>query len=219
MQTPQQLPQVLARIAEILAQIGEELAFVEEGKDTGLLPINSLVMDLEELPRDGAPEAFAAGLTAVRGWLDQILDGPGNFSDQSIRFLNDWHGWMSSVLTPWKGGREMPKVPAAWNASPAGVGAAPVAGLSAAPKTLPAPAANADESAVHLHLAEDSELLREFHSESLELLQTIEQGVLLLEENPSDAGTINSIFRAFHTFKGGAGLLHLDALRDLAHDL
>ena len=41
----------------------------------------------------------------------------------------------------------------------------------------------------------------------------------MLEENPADAGTINSIFRAFHTFKGGAGFLHLDALRDLAHDL
>ena len=28
-----------------------------------------------------------------------------------------------------------------------------------------------------------------------------------------------SIFRAFHTFKGAAGFLHLHALRDLAHDL
>ena len=50
-------------------------------------------------------------------------------------------------------------------------------------------------------------------------MQGIEQGVLVLEENPADAATINSIFRAFHTFKGAAGFLHLDALRDLAHDL
>ncbi|MFM7216170.1 MAG: chemotaxis protein CheA, partial [Verrucomicrobiota bacterium] len=42
---------------------------------------------------------------------------------------------------------------------------------------------------------------------------------LVLEERPTDANTINSIFRAFHTFKGGAGFLHLDALRDLAHNL
>ena len=41
----------------------------------------------------------------------------------------------------------------------------------------------------------------------------------MLEENPTDAPTIDSIFRAFHTFKGGAGFLHLDAMRDLAHDL
>ncbi len=82
-----------------------------------------------------------------------------------------------------------------------------------------APQPAADEPAIRLNLADDSELLREFHSESLELLQSIEQGVLRLEQDPTDAATINSIFRAFHTFKGSAGLLNLDALRDLAHDL
>src|SRR5678816_3312237 len=46
-----------------------------------------------------------------------------------------------------------------------------------------------------------------------------DQGVLVLEENPTNADTINSIFFFFFTLKGGAGLLHLDALRDLAHDL
>jgi two-component system, chemotaxis family, sensor kinase CheA len=41
----------------------------------------------------------------------------------------------------------------------------------------------------------------------------------VLESNPADATTINSIFRALNTFKGGAGFLHLDALRDLEHEL
>src|SRR5882757_7323249 len=41
---PQQKAPVLARASEILAQLGEELAFVEAGKDTGLLPVNSLGM-------------------------------------------------------------------------------------------------------------------------------------------------------------------------------
>ena len=80
-------------------------------------------------------------------------------------------------------------------------------------------ATEADEPSIRLNLAEDLALLREFHGESVELLQSIEQGVLVLEENPTDAPTIDSIFRAFHTFKGGAGFLHLDAMRDLAHDL
>ncbi len=91
---------------------------------------------------------------------------------------------------------------------------------SASPKSAPVPAAEGEEPAVRaLNLTVDSDLLREFHSESLELLQFIEQGVLVLEANPTDSETINSIFRAFHTFKGGAGLLGLGALRDLAHDL
>ncbi len=210
---------VAERAAEILAQMGEELAFVEAGKDTGLLPINSLVMDFEELPRQGVPAVLATGLAAVRALLDRILDGSGKFTDESIRFLNEWHARMSSVLTAWERGGEMPPVPATWKPSTAGVAPAPAANPRAAPSATPPPQADADEPAIRLNLADDSELLREFHSESLELLQTIEQGVLRLEENPTEAGTINSIFRAFHTFKGGAGFLHLDAVRDLAHDL
>ena len=108
MAPPQHNAPVLVRAAEILAQVGEELAFVEAGKDTGLLPINSLVMDFEELPREGAPAVLATGLAAVRALLDQILDGPGKFTGESIRFLNEWHSWMSSVLTAWERGGEMP---------------------------------------------------------------------------------------------------------------
>jgi two-component system chemotaxis sensor kinase CheA len=199
--------------------VGEELAFVEAGRDTGLLPINSLVMDFEELPREGAPAVLAAGLVAARVLLDQILDGTGKFTDESFRFLNEWHAWMSSVLTAWERGREMPPVPAAWNQSAGGAGAAPGTDARTASAKLPAPPPVADEPAIRLNLADDAELLREFHGESQELLQNIEQGVLVLEEKPADADTINSIFRAFHTLKGGAGLLHLGALQDLAHDL
>ena len=88
---------------------------------------------------------------------------------------------------------------------------------SAAPAAQVSP--GGEEAAITLNLADDAELLHEFHGESMELLQNIEQGVLVLEENPADAETINSIFRAFHTFKGGAGFLHLKALQDLSHEL
>jgi two-component system chemotaxis sensor kinase CheA len=70
-----------------------------------------------------------------------------------------------------------------------------------------------------LRLPGDLDLLGEFHSESLELLRSIEQAVLTLEESPTAAEAINAIFRAFHTFKGSAGFLQLDALRDFAHEL
>jgi two-component system chemotaxis sensor kinase CheA len=210
-----------ARAAEVLAQLGLELAFVEPGRDTGLLPINSFVMDLEELAQGGGPAPLVVGLGAARRWLDQILDGPGKFTSEAIRDFNGWHGWMGAALKAWQAGKDLPEVPATWagparpipsplNAKAAIIPVAPVA------STL---ASAGDEPAIHLNLSVDSELLLEFHAESLELLQTIEQGVLQLEESPTDAGTINSVFRAFHTFKGGAGFLHLDALRDLAHDL
>jgi two-component system chemotaxis sensor kinase CheA len=216
MNSPQNNTPVLSRAAEILSLVGEELAFVEAGQDTGLLPINSLVMDFEELPRVDAPAELTAGLGAIRSWLDKILDGTGKFTAETIRSLNEWHGWMTSLLRAWERGRQIPGIPASW-ASGGAAAAATVAQVVSKPE--PASSPSQSETAIRLNLAEDAELLREFHSESLELLQTIEQGVLQLEENPTDAGTINSIFRAFHTFKGSAGLLRLDALRDLAHDL
>jgi len=126
---------------------------------------------------------------------------------------------MSSVLAAWERGEKMPSAPAAWNEASGGPVSAPVAQSGAALSKSPDPKPVADEPAIRLNLADDAEILREFHGEAQELLQNIEQGVLVLEENPTNADTINSIFRAFHTLKGGAGLLHLDALRDLAHDL
>jgi two-component system, chemotaxis family, sensor kinase CheA len=203
-----------SKAAEIISQLGEELAFVTPDQDTGLLPINRFVMDLEELAEADVPPPLAAGLHVARAWLDQTLDGPGKFTEEFIRNFNEWHAWMMSVLEAWQTGTVMPAWPEGW---------APIEKAVTATETDRRAAAlmpsGAEEPSIRLNLAEDLGLLREFHGESLELLQGIEQGVLVLEENPADAATIDSIFRAFHTFKGAAGFLHLDALRDLAHDL
>lgn len=214
------------KASEILGQLGVELAFVEPDRDAGLLPINSLVMDLEEFVLPIGPPGVAAGISVARGWLDRILDGPGTFSAEAIRDFHAWHGWMNSALGAWSRGVDPAPLPPHWVP---GLGAALVVPKPSAPAPVSAPALPtapastsapvADESGIRLNLSDDLELLREFHAESLELLQNIEQGVLRLEENPADSATLNSIFRAFHTFKGGAGFLHLDALRDLAHEL
>jgi two-component system chemotaxis sensor kinase CheA len=191
----------LRKAAEIIGLLGEELAFVAPNQDAGILPINRLVMDMEEFPEGDVPPSLTAGLKVARAWLDQMLDGPGKFTEESIRKFNQWHTYMTSVLLAWQTERAMPAWPEGWGTD------------------WTDDANDAEDSSIRLNLAEDLALLREFHGESVELLQSIEQGVLVLEENPADAATIDSIFRAFHTFKGGAGFLHLDAMRDLAHDL
>jgi two-component system chemotaxis sensor kinase CheA len=204
----------LSKAAEIMGQLGEELAFVAPNQDAGLLPINRFIMDLEELAECDVPPCVTAGLKVAREWLDQTLDGPGKFTEESIRNFNEWHTWMTSVLLAWERGTPFPTWPGGWDGHHRAVAGAE----GAKSASTPAPSGEAEPS-IRLNLAEDLEFLREFHGESVELLHDIEQGVLVLEENPVDAITINSIFRAFHTFKGGAGFLHLGALRDLAHDL
>ena len=58
-----------------------------------------------------------------------------------------------------------------------------------------------------------------FCAEAQDLLQDIEQGVLVLETDPSNATTINTLFRAFHTFKGNLGVMKLVVLQQLTHEL
>jgi two-component system chemotaxis sensor kinase CheA len=64
---------------------------------------------------------------------------------------------------------------------------------------------------------DDSELLDVFLEEANENLGAIEEGLLALEQRPDDAATIDEIFRAAHTLKGGAATLSLAALRDTAN--
>jgi two-component system chemotaxis sensor kinase CheA len=65
----------------------------------------------------------------------------------------------------------------------------------------------------------DVEILRDYLVESRELLQKAQEDTLRLEAKPDDAEALGSIFRAFHTVKGGAGFLEADNLVNWAHDL
>lgn len=77
----------------------------------------------------------------------------------------------------------------------------------------------ADEDTILIDGSSDRDFLREFCSEGRDLLQDIEKGVLVLEQTPYHRETLNAIFRAFHTFKGGAGFLGLLPVKQLSHEL
>jgi two-component system chemotaxis sensor kinase CheA len=210
-------PSNLAQALDIHSRFAVELAFVAPGEKTGLLPINSFFMDLEDLLSKDVPEPVSKSIALGRDWINETFDGSGTFSEKTIKLLNEWHGWFGEALAAWEQGKSLPAHPETW-ASGEVVPIAEVAAPVAEPVAVEQ-AVITQEKAIVLNLKDDAELLNEFHGESVELLQNIEQGLLVLEDNPSDSGTINSIFRAFHTFKGAAGFLRLLALQDLAHDL
>jgi two-component system chemotaxis sensor kinase CheA len=56
-----------------------------------------------------------------------------------------------------------------------------------------------------------------FFQECDELLGDLETGLLTLESGAGDAETVNSVFRAVHSVKGGAGAFGLDELVRYAH--
>ena len=68
-------------------------------------------------------------------------------------------------------------------------------------------------------LASDPELLNDFILESKEHLTTIELQLLTLDQDPGNQEAIHAVFRGFHTIKGMAGFLDLDAVRDVSHEV
>ena len=50
-----------------------------------------------------------------------------------------------------------------------------------------------------------NDFLQQFLIESREFVTQASDGLLVLEKTPHDAATLDTVFRAFHTLKGGAG--------------
>ena len=63
----------------------------------------------------------------------------------------------------------------------------------------------------------DDEILQDFLVEAEELMEGLNEQLVELENQPEDSELLNSIFRGFHTIKGGAGFLSLDAMVTLCH--
>ena len=61
------------------------------------------------------------------------------------------------------------------------------------------------------------DLLQDFLTEAGELLDDVDQKLVELEHNAGDKGLLNTIFRGFHTIKGGAGFLDAAAMVELCH--
>ena len=56
-----------------------------------------------------------------------------------------------------------------------------------------------------------------FFQECEEQLAELESGLLAMESNVADSETVNAVFRAVHSMKGGAGIFAMDALVRFAH--
>jgi two-component system chemotaxis sensor kinase CheA len=61
------------------------------------------------------------------------------------------------------------------------------------------------------------ELRQAYIAESQELLASLEENLLALEQNPEDADALNAVFRAAHTIKGGAGIVECDYIVSFTH--
>jgi two-component system chemotaxis sensor kinase CheA len=202
---------------QLSEKISMELVFAEVGKDSGLLPINSLLGQIEELPLAAGGQVWVDAVKFARKWIDQVFDTTATFDESTLRLLGEWGTWAQNAGDAWLTGGNLPPMPAHWGTAVAQSSTPATAPVATATGTA-APTQEAQAPLI-MNIDSDGDLLREFTNESQEHLQNIEQGVLVLEDQPKDRDTLNSIFRAFHTFKGGSGLLNLMPMNRTAHEL
>lgn len=63
----------------------------------------------------------------------------------------------------------------------------------------------------------DEEILQDFIVEAGEIIEKLDEQLVQIEKTPDDRELLNSIFRGFHTIKGGAGFLQLNSLVEVCH--
>jgi two-component system chemotaxis sensor kinase CheA len=173
-----------------------------------------------------ADAADKAELTRARDSLTRLASGDGDSAlpasvGKLVRAAADK---LSEVLAAKKPGRDAADALAAaarfvcLATSDDLHGAAWATASGGTPAASAAPAAHSNAPDVVL-LPEDTdlELAGEFLTEANEHFQSAEAALLVLEERPSDGAAVDTVFRAFHTVKGVAGMMGMSAVAQLAH--
>ncbi|MCW8918220.1 MAG: chemotaxis protein CheA [Gammaproteobacteria bacterium] len=68
-----------------------------------------------------------------------------------------------------------------------------------------------------MSLDADDEILQDFLVEASEILEQLNEQLVELEQRPDNTDLLNTVFRGFHTIKGGAGFLALTPLIEVCH--
>jgi two-component system chemotaxis sensor kinase CheA len=206
-----------SRLFKLTGHLQAEIQAARAGDTQGQFPILDLIGNLRD-EAAAQPELAALVTLCAEAWerTVRIVESGQAFTAADISWLHDLLARVQALagVTDSSTVTAMP-APATLPAPQS----EPVAAPSAAPAPVEEISVPVEEAPLILNLTDDADLLREFITESREHLDNIEQGVLVLENSPSDAEMLNTIFRAFHTFKGGAGFLNLIPINRLAHVL
>lgn len=199
------------RLLQLTAHLQAEIQSARAGSTRGQFPILDLIGSLRN-EASARSELTALAAVCVGAWkrVARSVESGQPFSADDVSWLQDLLAQVESLA----GGA---------GASATGTGLSPdlSPAVNVSSPAIPPEGINitVEEAPLNLNLAADADLLREFITESREHLDNIERGLLVLEHSPSNAEVLNTIFRAFHTFKGGAAFLNLVPINRLAHVL
>jgi two-component system chemotaxis sensor kinase CheA len=184
-------------VESLLQEIATEMAFLSPGRSQGL---DQVVLALQHLSREPSTQA-QANVQQELAWSLSLCEqalGDSGLEQQHIDGLQASFERLTGALY---------------------TAPAPAAPVTVLPPDDPLTEIDHEISGFSIAANDDLELLNEFCNEGRDLLTQVEQSVLILEENPRHKDTLNQVFRAFHTFKGGAGFLGIEPIKNLAHQL
>src|SRR5579862_3793183 len=105
----------LTELKSLSAKIASELVFAEAGQDLGLLPVNSLLGQVEELiAKEGLAEPLTKATILARQWVDAIFETTGIFSDASLKRLGEWAAWLQAAVEACENGQAPASLPGDW---------------------------------------------------------------------------------------------------------
>jgi two-component system chemotaxis sensor kinase CheA len=204
----------LSKIDLWIKQATKEIILSEPGTDRSQFPLRDLLSSLADKSKDLADlEEFHKCATFSNTAIEEMLFSGEPYSEAQLELLNNLATQLGQLRDNPLEVFVEPALPAA-----AAGGSAEVTPEPVTQQAIPQASAELDEF-TSINLEGDGEILHEFANEAREHLENIEQGILVLEDNPQDATTLSSIFRAFHTFKGASGFLRLQPVNRLSHEL
>lgn len=203
------------RLAKLFASLTFEIGAAKAGSGQGQFPILDLLGNL----RDESAGQPALQKICADAWerMVGIVETGKDFQADDISWLKSLLNEVQALVSPADSSSAAAPAPEPSALPPEPMPVAATPAVAAPPIEIPV--ALTEEAPLNLNIADDADLLREFITESREHLDNIEHGVLVLENKPADSETLNTVFRAFHTFKGGAGFLNLIPINRLAHVL
>ncbi|MFZ5807482.1 MAG: chemotaxis protein CheA [Verrucomicrobiota bacterium] len=200
---------ISSKLQKYLDKLSMEVVLAESGTDRGQLPVRDLLSNITENTENipSLAQFHRCALFAL-SQIEAILDALRPFTSADIQLFNDLLGQLKNLY----------QNPSA-TFTPSSSVEAPSKKITTNAEVASSTVEEEDEPCISVSDIADADLLGDFMTEAVEHLENIEQGILLLEENPLSAETLNSVFRSFHTLKGGAGFLHLVPIQSLAHEL
>ncbi len=203
-------PQQFTALEGAVNRLASESVLASVGRDDGLVPAYSLVGELRDLTVGELDlhEPISQLLVA----LEKALDTAQPFTEALLRQLRETVEWLQPAIESAQSGAPIKPFGQA-------AAAAPVKSSATTPPMAVGAKHEKCDVLMDLKLAENQELLVEFHAEVVDHLSQIEAALLQLDQQPDNPEALNSIFRSFHTIKGNAGFLGLVPMQTLAHEV